>query len=156
MSATALPPCGIYRTTQPVGDIPAGKLIFFHNHGNPGAGVYLPASWKQNRASWHQNGTPIPGPWWAATLDPLAYEGFYRVREQFHCCEKKCMEFQLDQLVQLGYNGDADPILFVPEIRAEGFHIPESGMRIDRAQISKLQPLKTAMNIPNDQGRTAS
>jgi hypothetical protein len=145
MSATSLPPCGIYRTTQPLNDIPAGKLVYFHNHGNPGAGIYLPQSWTQNRCTFSQNGTPIPGAWWAATLDPLAYEGFYRVREVFHCCEKKCVEFQTDQLVQLGYNGDAEPILFVPELRTQGFHIPESGMRIDRSRISKLQPLKVAV-----------
>jgi hypothetical protein len=156
MSATALPPCGIYRTTQPLGDIPIGKLVFFHNHGNPGAGVYLPSKWTHNRASWHQNGTPIPGTWWAASLDPLAQEGFYRVREPFHCCENKCMEFQIDQLVQLGYNGDAEPILFVPEIREDGFNLPERGTRIDRAQIAKLSPLKVPLNLSTDQGRAAS
>jgi hypothetical protein len=156
MSAQSLPPCGIYRTTQSLGDIPAGKLVFFHNHGEPGPGVYLPQSWTQNRASFGARGTPIPGPWWAATLDPLAYEGYYRVREAFHCCEKKCVEFQPDQLVQLGYNGDAEPILFVPEIRESGLNIPESGMRIDRSRISRLAPLKVAMSTPTDQGQLAS
>lgn len=154
MSATALPPCGIYRTTQKLGDIPAGKLVFFHNHGDPGPGIYLPARWVQNRARWHTHGVPIPGPWWAATLDPLAYEGYYRVRESFYCCEKKCVQFQPDQLVQLGYNGDAEPILFVPELRDEGLYIPETGMRIDRAVISKLSPLKVAMHMHDDPERT--
>jgi hypothetical protein len=155
MSAQSLPPCGLYRTTQILGDIPAGKLVFFHNHGDPGPGVYLPRAWTQNRASFDGRGTPIPGAWWAATLDPLAYEGYYRVREAFHCCEKKCVEFQPDQLVQLGYNGDAEPILFVPEVREAGLAIPENGMRIDRARISKLTPLKVAMTTPSDQGKLA-
>jgi hypothetical protein len=35
-----LPPCGIYRTSQPLGDhVPAGQLVFFHNHGDPGPGI---------------------------------------------------------------------------------------------------------------------
>jgi hypothetical protein len=153
MTATALPPCGIYRTTQKLENIPANKLVYFHNHGEPSAGVYLPAKWTQNRASFDSRGTPIPGTWWAATLDPLAYEGFYRVREPFFCCEKKCVEFQTDQLVQLGYNGDAEPILFVPELRADAFSIPERGMMIDRSRIAKLAPLKIAM--PVEKGSTA-
>jgi hypothetical protein len=142
MSATALPPCGIYRTTQQLGEIPAGKLVYFHNHGEPSAGIYLPSRWAQNRASFDTRGTPIPGPWWAATLDPLAYEGFYRVREAFHCCDKRCVEFAPEQLVQLGYNAEAEPIVFVPELRNEQFAIPERGMLIDRSRIGKLAPLK--------------
>ena len=39
MSETNLPPCGLYRTTKPVGDVPAGALVYFHNHGTPGAAV---------------------------------------------------------------------------------------------------------------------
>lgn len=155
MSATALPPCGIYRTTQKLENVPAGRLVFFHNHGEPSPGVYLPTSWAQNRATFDSRGTPIPGPWWAATLDPLAVEGFYRVREAFHCCEKRCVEFQPDQLVQLGYNGEAEPIVFVPEIRETGLIIPENGMRIDRSRIGKLAPLKVAMSNPTDQGTQA-
>jgi hypothetical protein len=145
MSASALPPCGLYRTTQALEGIPAGKLVYFHNHGEPGPGVYVPSGWTDNRARFHANGTPIPGDWWAATLDALASEGFYRVREPFFCCEKKCVEFQTDQLVQLGYNGDAEPILFAPEVRDEGFFIPQSGMRIDRSRIARLAPLKVAV-----------
>ena len=155
MSATSLPPCGIYRTTEKLGEIPAGKLVFFHNHGEPAAGVYMPESWTQNRVNFQARGTPISGNWWAATLDPLAQEGYYRVREPFFCCDKKCVEFQTDQLVQLGYNGEADPILFVPEIRKEGLAIPESGMRIDRSRISKLSPLKVAMTAPAEGNQTA-
>ncbi len=145
MTSTGLPPCGIYRTTQKLEEIPAGKLVYFHNHGEPGAGLYVPESWTQNRANYSQRGVPIPGAWFAATLDPLAAEGFYRVREKFHCCDKLCMEFQPEQLVQLGYNGEADPILFVPEITVHGFRVPENGTRIDRSRIARLALLKVSL-----------
>src|SRR4051794_5787570 len=101
-----LPDCGVYRTRVPLGEIPAGRLVYFHNHGEPGAGIYLPSGWALNRAQWHKNGTPIPDAAWSLTLEPLAAEGFYRVREPFTCCEKRCRTYEAELLVQLGYNGE--------------------------------------------------
>ena len=147
MSEGALPPCGLYRTTVALGtEVPAGRLVYFHNHGDPGPGVYLPTSWLQNRARFAESGVLLPGRWWAATLDALAPEGFYRVRETFHCCEKRCQTFEVDQLVQLGYTAEAEPLLFVPEVIDSVLIIPDRGARIDRARISKLQPLKTPVS----------
>ena len=45
----------------------------------------------------------------------FAPEGLYWVRERFFCCEKRCRAFEANQLVQLGYNGEGDALLFVPE-----------------------------------------
>ena len=46
-----LPPCGIYRTDLALGDeVPAGRLVYFHDHGDPGPGIYLPRDWVANRA----------------------------------------------------------------------------------------------------------
>ncbi len=126
--------------------MPAGRLVYFHNHGDPGPGVYLPVSWRQNRASFPERGILLPGDWWAASLDPLAAEGFYRVRETFYCCEKQCQTFEPDQLVQLGYTAEADPLLFVPEVIDSVFIIPDRGTRIDRSRIAKLHPLKTPVS----------
>lgn len=138
-----LPPCGLYRTTQPLGDrVPVGRLVYFHNHGDPGPGVYLPTGWRQNRALFDAEGVLLPGRWWAATLDPLAAEGFYRVRETFHCCERRCRAFEVDLLVQLGYTAEAEPLVFVPELVDGVFVIPERGTHIDRARVAKLHPLK--------------
>lgn len=141
--ASVLPPCGVYRTTMRLGEVPAGRFVFFHNHGDPSPGIYLPASWRQNRAVFHERGVPIPGDWWAATLDPIAPEGFYRVRESFACCEKRCAVYEVDQLVQLGYDGEANPLLFVPEVIDLVLIIPDQGTRIDRARVAKLSALKT-------------
>ena len=140
------PPCGLYRTTTRLGDIPPGKLVYFHNHGDPSPGVYLPREWRQNRVVFHDDGVMVPGAWWAATLDPLSPEGFYRVREAFACCDKNCRSFVVDQLLQLGYNADAEPVLFVPEVIDGALVVPDEGNRIDRSRITHMVPLKTPVS----------
>ncbi|MGC4115812.1 MAG: hypothetical protein QM765_14680 [Myxococcales bacterium] len=138
-----LPPCGLYKTLRPLADkVPAGRLVFFHNHGEPGAGIYLPERWHLNRAQFSKNGFPIPSPEWAKDLEPLPAEGFYRVREPFHCCDKRCRLFEAESLVQLGYDGEAHPLLFVPEWTDEGMAIPDTGTSIDAGRLAKLSPLK--------------
>ncbi len=140
---TTLPPCGLYRTTTPIAEIPAGSLVYFHNHGRPGPGVYLPSRWVQNRAQFAGQGTLLPQPTAAAaaSLQPLAREGFYRVTEAFTCCSKGCRRYEVDSLVQLGYDGRAQALLFVPEWTPEGLHIPETGLRIDDEHLARLAPL---------------
>lgn len=137
-----LPPCGVYRTREPVGDVPAGRFVLFHNHGDPGPGIYLPAEWKGNRARFAEQGTPLPDPQDASALEPLSPEGFYRVVAPFHCCEKRCKHFEPDMLVQLGYNGRATPILFVPEIVGGGLALPEQGTPVDGERLRKLHRLR--------------
>jgi hypothetical protein len=147
----ALPPCGPYRTTQPIGDhVPAGRLVYFHNHGDPGPGVYLPAAWALNRAQWHETGHTIPSDAWAATLAPLPPEGLYRVREPFTCCERRCRSYETDLLVQLGYDGDAAPLLFLPEWTDAGLAIPEIGVAIDADRLASLAPLRVVEGEPRD------
>jgi hypothetical protein len=146
MTATNLPPCGIYRTTAPIDDVPAGRLVYFHNHGNPGPGIYLPERWKQNRAQFSDRGFTLPAPYErsAALLESLPQEGFYRVTKQFYCCEKRCRSFEADELVQLGYTGNAEPIVFSPEFNATGFTLPETGSLVTTKELSNLSPLKVA------------
>lgn len=75
-------------------------------------------------------------------LQPLPPEGFYRVAESFHCCEKQCRLFERDALLQLGYNADADPILFVPELVDSMFAIPAKGWKTTLEMIGKMQGLR--------------
>lgn len=138
----ALPPCGIYRTTRPVAGVPANLLVYFHNHGDPGPGLYLPASWKNNRATFQEQGHTLGDPSEASALAPLAAEGFYRVVDSFHCCEKQCTRFETDDLVQLGYDAAASPILFVPEVVDGVLGVPERGTRIDEGRIERLRVLR--------------
>jgi hypothetical protein len=141
----ALPPCGLYRTTQPVaGIIPAGRLVYFHNHGDPGPGIYLPQSWSMNRASWQPRGHTLGNDAEAAHLTPLPAEGLYMVTERFFCCEKRCNTYEANQLVQLGYDGEATPLLFVPELNAHGLGFPERGNRLDASSLSRLTLLRVA------------
>jgi len=137
-----LPPCGIYRTGEALGDhVPEGRLVYFHRHGDPGPGVYLPSGWTCNRAQWHERGHTIPSEAWAQTLIPLPAEGFYRVLEAFSCCERRCQTFEPDLLVQLGYDAAAQPLLFVPVWTHAGLALPDLGTAVDDDRLALLAPL---------------
>jgi hypothetical protein len=143
-------PCGIYRTTAPIEDlVPAGVLVYYHNHGDPGPGVYLPKSWRNNRALFHDHGTTIPDVAYAETLQPLLPEGFYRVAEAFFCCSARCQYFEQDLLVQLGYNGNAEAILFVPELVAGALAVPAKGTIVDDERLRRLVALKVPSSAPS-------
>lgn len=137
-----LPPCGLYRTAKKIGPVEAGRLVYFHNHGNPGPGVYFPEKWTHNRAVFAQNGQTVPQPMEAGALHPLPAEGFYRVAKAFHCCEKKCTEFQPDQLLQLGYNGAGKALVFIPEYVNGGLEVPERGTFVDDDVLVHMTALK--------------
>jgi hypothetical protein len=141
-----LPACGLYRTTRPLeGHVPAGRLVYFHDHGDPGPGIYLPSTWKLNRAQWHERGHTLPSPEWAASLEPLPQEGLYRVREAFVCCAKQCRTYEPELLVQLGYTAEAKPLLFLPEWTEAGLAIPDLGVPIDADRLAALAPLTVAV-----------
>jgi hypothetical protein len=148
-----LPPCGLYRTTAPIGHVPAERLVYFHNHGDPGPGVYLPQSWNLNRASFSGNGVPLPAPELANTLKPLAAQGMYRVDQEFVCCSKRCRTFPKDLLVQLGYNAAGRPILFEPTWADTGLSLPARGQQVDPETLQLLIPLKVANPRPKSDGQ---
>ena len=136
-----LPPCGLYRTLAPIGSIPGGRLVFFHNHGDPGPGLYLPAGWEHNRVKLQAKGSLLPSPDDVRLLEPLPPQGFYRVTEAFHCCDKRCREFQPELLVQLGYDAQGRAILFVPELVDGQLAVPERGNAIEHANFDRLRRL---------------
>ena len=136
-----LPPCGVYRTNAPIGSIPAGRLVYFHNHGNPGPGVYLPKAWRYNRAEFDERGQVLEDLALVEMLEPLPPEGFYRVVAPFHCCEKQCRRFDEDALLQLGYNADAEPILFIPELVDSMLAVPAQGWKTTRTTMENLRRL---------------
>jgi hypothetical protein len=143
-----LPPCGLYRTRAAVGAIPAGRLVFFHNHGDPGPGLYLPSGWKRNRVELQQRGQTLDDPDLMRHLEPLPPEGLYRVTEPFFCCERKCREFDPETLVELGYNGDGQPIVFLPELVDGMLAIPTNGTVIDHQSLPLLKQLRVATSAP--------
>jgi len=141
-----LPPCGLYRTTGSIGSVDAGRLVYFHNHGNPGPGIFLPKAWKLNRAEFHDKGHVLDDPELTRFLQPLPPEGFYGVVESFHCCEKNCRLFEQDALLQLGYNANAEPILFVPEIVDSMLAVPAKGWKTSLEVLSGLRQLKVPIS----------
>ena len=144
-----LPPCGLYRTTRELAGIAADRLVYFHDHGDPGPGLYLPQRWQLNRAQFADTGHTLgPGEDAAAGLEALPAEGLYRVREAFFCCARRCKQFEPELLVQLGYDGEARALLFVPEWTPQGLAIPEQGTAIDAARMGLLAPLRVAHSAP--------
>ncbi len=140
----SLPTCGLYRTTVAIREVPAGRLVYFHNHGDPGAGVYLPSSWRHNRAIFQTRGTTLPAHELAATLRPLPRQGLQRVVRAFTCCERRCRTWTAESLVQLGYNGEGRAIVFSPTLTDSGLTIPTSGTIIDDERLADLAPLEVA------------
>lgn len=136
-----LPSCGLYRTTIQIGSVEAGRLVYFHNHGDPGPGIYPPQSWRANRAVFSDKGLTLDDLSLASTLEPLPAEGMYRVLESFTCCSKDCRTFEPGLLVQLGYNGSGQALLFVPHWHADGLHIPERGFTLDDERLEKIERL---------------
>ena len=149
--STDLPPCGLYRTAKAIGSIEAGRLVYFHNHGDPGPGVYLPEAWNGNRARFQANGTVLPEKFDYKSLHALPPEGFYRVKKTFHCCEKQCMKFEPDAFVQLGYNGTGKALMFIPELGSTSIAIPERGTFVDDDVLDNLQLLKIAERKGGDE-----
>lgn len=145
-----LPPCGLYRTRAPIGPVPAGRLVYFHNHGEPGPGVYTPHAWQQNRAQWHAQGVTLPSPDAADALEPLPPEGLYRVHAEFTCCEKRCVTFAPERLVQLGYDAQANALLFLPELTPAGLRFPEQGAVVERARLQHLTRLTVNEATPTE------
>lgn len=143
-----LPPCGLYRTRASIGTIPADRLVFFHNHGDPGPGLYLPSGWKHNRVELQPRGQTLGDPELLKHLEPLPPEGLYRVLEPFYCCPKRCRQYETEALVELGYNTHGQAILFLPELVDGMLAIPESGTAIDHASLRHLKQLKVPISSP--------
>lgn len=141
-----LPPCGLYRTVKAVGGVEAGRLVYFHNHGNPGPGLYFPESWSHNRARFSAKGTTVPPDFDPRSIRALPAEGFYRVTAEFYCCEKECVKFEPDQLVQLGYNGAAKALVFFPELVGGVIRTPDRGTFVEESALENLVRLKMAEN----------
>jgi hypothetical protein len=143
-SSGVLPPCGLYRTSSAIGDVSAGRLVYFHNHGDPGPGLYFPERWTANRAQFSPNGTTLPTVFDPSALVALPAEGFYRVAAAFFCCDKRCMKFEPEAFVQLGYNGAGNALLFVPELSGGAIAVPDRGTLINEAALAHLTLLRVA------------
>ena len=147
-----LPDCGIYRTSEAIGDVPAEQLVYFHNHGDPGPGIYLPEKWHNNQVQFSSQGRTLKDPVLAHTLEPIMEQALYRVGREFYCCWKNCVHFKVNQLVQLGYDGKANPILFFPFWKNTELCFPQKGTRIEAENFQFLELLKIPLASKGDPG----
>lgn len=135
--------CGLYRTTRdlPGTGLAAGMLVYFHTHSDQGPPiVLLPESNTHNRWRFQSTGHPVSAAY-IASLEPLKPEGLYRLREHFHPDSTSVVA--ANALVQLGYDRQADPIIFFPKpIEGENaFVFPRQGVKIPAPVYELLEPL---------------
>lgn len=136
----ALPPCGIYRTTIALPgreeDVPAGRLVYFHNHSEQGSPIILmPRSNTWNRWTFNDRGFLVDGDAAAlfiATLVSLPEEGLYVVQRPIGSGESA---LHPRTLVQVGYNPSGHIILFAAEARENGLTFPDRGKRFEGLKV---------------------
>jgi hypothetical protein len=110
----------------------------------------LPTGWKKNRVEVSTRGTTLTDTSLVRYLEPLPPEGLYRVTESFHCCERKCTQFEPEALLELGYNGEGQAIVFVPELVDGELVIPSSGTAVDHSRFTSMKQLKVALVTKGD------
>jgi len=143
MSKDKAVPCGLYLATAGIpGRLDAGTVVFYHNHGDLGPGVYTIDRYEGNRAVFSDRGVPLPYSGYERTLRALLPEGLYLVRETFSCCARQCQVFEKGTLVQLGYRRDGTPLLFSVVWQADGPGTSELGTRIVKSALALLEPVK--------------
>lgn len=126
-----LPNCGIFRTSEALPgnefNVPAGRLVFFHNHSEKGLPiVLLPQSNAENKWTFQDKGFLIKEPSFTSTLRPLLAEGIYILRSEFKDGDRV---FPARSLVQLGYNQAAEPILFRGRWEKNSILFPDKGVK---------------------------
>jgi hypothetical protein len=74
------------------------------------------------------------------------------VTAPFFCCEKQCVKYEPEMLVQLGYNGQGAALVFAPELGVNGVNIPDRGTLVDDAALTNLVRLRIneSQAIAND------
>ena len=114
-----LPDPGLYRTTKayPGNEdaIPAGVLVYVGDPpNNEGLRfVVRPGANRKNQWYWNDPTTPLRSTIWAQTLTKLPSEGFYTLPEEVHL--DGGLVWRRGAIVQLGYNGKGQGIVFVGE-----------------------------------------
>ena len=138
--------CGLYKTTKDIklGDqtMKAPALVYFHNHPDKGEQILqTPHSNTHNRWGFHEKGFAISDKEFVVGLERLKSEGLYRVNKHFHPNDEQWVP--IEALVQLGYNGAGEPIIFFPTaVKGEnGIVFPDKGMKIPKSIYDTLEPL---------------
>lgn len=151
-----LPPCGLYRTGRALAsdpeEVPKGILVMFHNHSNRGIPMLqLPYENQKNKWSFHKYGPGIEDDdAFLDALEPLREQGMYYLREALETPDGVLPEYTL---VQLGYNLNADPILFLAETNPSEnvLLFPDTGYRFEELDILGLLRPSNPLLILSDE-----
>ncbi|MFT3770944.1 MAG: hypothetical protein QM820_36455 [Minicystis sp.] len=153
--------CGLYRATKPLpgneAAVPAGTLVYFHNHhatdsGRPLPSVIPPDHNVHNRWHFHVETAvnDIRSPSWVESLEKVPEQGFYTLRRELTFDGGS---WPKGSIVQLGYTRTADPILFIARVRPtlseNDLFFSDKGVGIKRDQLSILEPA-VIYNEPGD------
>ncbi len=156
MASTKLPDCGLYRTTKALPGheekIPAGMLVYFHNHSDSGLPqVLAPDHNVHNRWHFHGPGILVRGLSWIDTLVRMPSEGFYTLRRELTF---EGGRWAKGAIVQLGYTNKAEPILFIAQVRRKlqenDLFFSHRGVGIKREQLSILEPAHVYYEPPSE------
>lgn len=140
-----LPDPGLYRTTEPYpgheAEFPVGVLVYLGQPSNGGVKfVVRPRENRNNRWFWGDPTTPLRSPTWARTLRQLPAEGFYILPQDLTF--EGGGRWLKNAIVQLGYNGSGQAILFVAEQRegdpVNALYFSDRGMSIDDELLARI------------------
>jgi hypothetical protein len=118
-----MPEPGLYRTTQPYPGheetIPAEVLVYIGGKSNGSLPfVVRPGSNRNNRWFWGEPTIPLRAISWAESLMKLPAEGFYTLPDEVEF--ESGGKWLKHAIVQLGYNGEGQGIIFVAEHHEDG------------------------------------
>jgi hypothetical protein len=122
--------------------VPADVLVFVGERSNGGGKfVVRPGQNRNNRWYWGEPTTPLRSPSWAKTLKRLPAEGFYTLPETLEM--ESGGRWLQNAIVQLGYNGSGQGILFIAERHESSteniLRFSDKGMLIDDSLLSRLE-----------------
>jgi len=141
-----MPDPGLYRTTQPYPGheetIPASVLVYVGGKSNGSLPfVVRPGSNRNNRWFWGEPTIPLRAISWAESLTKLPPEGFYTLPEEVEF--ESGGKWLKHAIVQLGYNGEGQGIIFVAEHHedeeANVLKFSERGRVVDDGLLNRLK-----------------
>jgi hypothetical protein len=146
-----LPPCGLYRTSEPLPGkekwVKEQMLVYFHNHSEQGPPlILLPASNRGNKWDFHDKGYLVKATEYVDTMIPLKDEGYYVLRDPIHLSPEEFIPERT--LVQLGYNRAGEPILFLSQFGRNSISFPEDGLKCTLDIFKLLKPVN--FRIPDN------
>ena len=120
----------------------------FHNHSKQGAPlVLLPESVTDNKWTFHTHGFLVDHQEFIDRMIALPAEGFYVLKEHIHITEEEIIPDRT--LVQLGYNGKGEGILFPGRFEENTIAFPAKGYGFKNDKIfDNLE--QASFRVPNE------